>query len=350
MRYSLTVDQLRLTPENSQISNLELSLKRDGKRISTLQAKLFDPGWDAYSNIRDPGYRKVLAALTLAPDGSNSTGTEVFQGWIGSTTATYPPPESTSIVAYDKTLEARRNARYKTFSKKTSTQLVQDLAKTYGLDLDIDTADIVPKLRTIDIGAEISDWDQVVRALRADGLYIYERLGKLYVRRNPSKVYPTTFKRGDPIISLEVTIHRAESAQTITQQPLEHQSSFRAATGSENAEAAKQESSRTTHSSPAVAGTNSAQAHAEQIPQDSASMVTQERRRKDEAVLVIPLTPDINLDHKIRLSGWGGKADGDWYIEEIQHLLLGDYAHTKLSLTHSISQEAVKATALPLGQ
>jgi hypothetical protein len=342
--------QFEWTADSEIVQSIDLDLHREHKRISTLNVRLWDPRqglrqWPLYNALPDPAFTSVPLQLYLADATKTATPTLVFDGKIASLQPGYPGPSHTSIVAHDKSIDARRQARYKTYHNQSSLQIATQIAQDYGLTVDISQLrNLTLTQRAIDIGmstmglGHFSDWDHLSRALAVDGLELYMKGAKLYVRESALVTYPTTFTPDDGnVISMEVTTNYVgvpgAGGQAKGPQPGGNKGSVPAATGSVAAEAVKEGSTNTTHRSP-PAGAKSGHAGAHTESKSSLTAYSaQRRKRKDEATLTMRLTPDIGMQHLIALSGWGLKIDGTWYIESIHHSIAGTAGTTSVHLT-----------------
>src|SRR6185369_531803 len=198
------------TADSETVMSINLELHREHKHISCLTVQLWDPRtkgqmWPIYNALPDPAFADIPMKLAIAkPDGGPSTLTSVFEGKVTSLQAGYPGPDHTTIVAHDKSISARLQARYKTYKGKTSVQIAQQIAKDYGYSVDVSAlVGLTLTQRAIDMGAStmglgaFSDWNHLVRALAVDGLELYVKGGTLHIRQVATSLYPTVFTPDD---------------------------------------------------------------------------------------------------------------------------------------------------------
>lgn len=352
------------TADSEVVQSIDVELHREHKHISMLKVQLWDPKqgalqWPIYNALPDPAFADVPCKLAIAqPGGGPTTLTTVFDGKLTSLQAGYPGPSHTTLVAHDKSISARLQARYKAYHGKTSVQIAQQIAKDYGYDVDVSAlAGLTLTQRAIDLGAStlglgaFSDWNHLVRALAVDGLELYFKGSKMYVRQSATVVYPTTFTPDDGnIISIDVTTNHVSSpgagGQSKTPTPGGNKGSTLAAIGAVAQEAVKEGSTATTHRTPPQ---GAKKGHSGAHTESSRSLTAyagQRRKRKDEVNLTLRLTPDIGMQHLIQLKGWGQKIDGGWYIETIAHSLAGGAGTTTLHLTNKPSDATQKAAGV----
>lgn len=356
------------TAESETVQTIELDLHKDHKAISTLNVRLYDPKvgsrwWPLFNTIADPTFSDVPVKLSLAdPNLGPSSMRLVFDGKLASLQPGYPGPSHTTFVAHDHSLTARMQARYSTYKGLRSVDVARLVAKNYGYDTDFtQLVDIVTTLTTksIDVGMStmgdgaFSDWKHLARALASDGLELYFVGKKLVVRQIAKTVYPIAFSPDDGnVITLEVTINHVGGpgggGQSKAPLPGGSKGSAASATGAVATEAVKEGSVAVTHrtppSGPAASHTG---AHTESLSSRT-GVDAQHRLRKDEATLVIRLSPDIGLHNVIPLKGWGKKIDGNWFIKSINHSVAGGAGTTTLHLTNRPSDGAKKAAGIAL--
>lgn len=346
------------TGDSEVVQTINLELHREHKHISCLTVQLWDPRtgmqmWPLYNALPDPAFADVPCKVSLAqPDGGPSTLTTVFEGKVTSLQAGYPGPSHTTIVAHDKSISARLQARYKTYKAKTSVQIAQQIAKDYGYDVDVTAlVGLTLTQRAIDLGAStmglgaFSDWNHLVRALAVDGLELYVKNKTLHIRQSASTLYPTVFTPDDGRgIQMDVQTNHVSGpgagGQTKSPMPGGNKGTTLASTGSTAQEAAKEGSVATTHRTPPQ---GAKQGHTGAHTESSRSLTAyagQRRKRKDVVALTLGLTPDIGMQHLIQLKGWGLKIDGIWFIETITHSLAGGSGSTQLHLTNKPSTGA----------
>lgn len=344
------------TADTGNVSTIETSLKRDQKRCSYLHAVIVDPGWTIFGALPDPAFANVPVRLYLGPDDSSSPPTTlVFDGKVTLFEAGYPEFESLTIEAHDNTIDLRRQKKYRTFKKKTSVQIAQAICKDYGITVTQDELITLTQLRTITIGMEISDWDHLCRELNFDGLEVYTKGKTLHIRLAANQVYATTFhKDSAPVVSLKARIPHVsgpgEGGDKKGAIALENAGTYAAAKGGDKTIDDKQGASERTHRRPvgAPAATSTGSHSEDPGNQGWTNNVVKSKRRKDELTLVCTVIDDIGLQHKAKLAGWGSKIDGEWFIDSIKHVLVGNsYGNTTLDLRRALSSGAAKSANLP---
>lgn len=342
------------TRESHNVVHIDCTLRKEGKRVSYLDAQIIDPGWKIFSELPDIAFANVPVKLYLVRHGA-STPTLVFDGKATALQPVYPGPEMLAIVAHDKSVNARKKGVYSTLKNLTSVQLVHAIAKQYGysVDADVGTAQIFQ--RKVDIGAGISDWDHMRRSLSADGLYLHVHGNTLRIRQQPSIAYPTTFKRGEaPIIRLECSINHVrapgQGGDVKTPTPGEHNATA-VVHGIAETERTAAAADLKTHRQPVSgAASTAAGAHTEDMGARSWSNVaTRLRSRKDEATLTCTVLPDYALTHTATLDGFGGKVDGSWFTEQVRHQISGsDELTTTIQLMRGPSDAALRSAGVPI--
>lgn len=351
----------QFTPDTRNVISIQTELKKEKGRISYLTAAIFDPGLAIFSALPDPAFSDIPVRLYLAKPGDPlSISTLVFEGKATSYHMNFPGPETTTIVAHDTSIDARKQKLYRTFHNKTSIQILKAVAKDYGYEVEVgDLGELVPVQRTIDMGAELSDWDHVSRACSVDGLELVHKGNKVTVRQSVKIAYPTFRKDQSPVIRLEAQINHIGSGTPNKQMAnLEGEGTAKAIAGKLSAEAAKTGAKDRTHRTDPQ-GAPSASSTADQSQQTAhhedarakawTNKVVQGRRRKDEATLHLTATPDFTMNHVANLEGWGAKIDRTWWPESIKHTITGqDYASTAISLCGSPSGAAIKAAGANL--
>lgn len=352
------------TGDSETVQAIDVELHREHKHVSCVTVKLWDPRqatqmWPIYNALPDPAFTNVPFKVALASnDGGPSSLRTVFDGQLTSLQAGYPGPSHTTLVAHDKSIAARRQARYKAYHGKTSVQIAQQIASDYGLTLDSSAlTGLILKQRAIDLGAStvglghFSDWQHLVRALAVDGLELYVKGSKIFVRQVATTVYPTTFSPDDGnVIALDVMTNHVcgpgAGGQAKSPMPGASKGTTLAATGSVAQEAIKEGSVSVTHRTPPQ---GAQQGHTGAHTESSRSLTAfagQRRRRKDIVNLTLRLTPDIGMQHVIALKGWGLKIDGNWFIETIHHSLVGQAGSTTLHLTNKPSDGSEKQAGI----
>lgn len=346
------------TPATGNVITIETSLKKDKHRISNLVAKLYDPGWAIFNALPDIAFWDVPVTLYLSqPGNANSVTQLVFEGKATELSAGYPGPDTMTIVAHDRSIDMRRRKLYRTFRNLTSVQIAKKIATTYGFDVEVDLGSVQLRPVVSDIGAELTDWDHMARALAADGLELYHKgRSKIAIRQAASLAYPITFQKLGPLnIKLEPKInHVGTGAGGDKRGPvaLATAGTFKAITDPSLTQAATDEKAdKRSHRTPAVgAATETGGAHSEDVATRAwTNQVTQLKRRKDTATLTCDALPDIGLHHTANLAGWGGKVDGTWFLEEIKHTITGtEYPMSTLEMKRGPSSAAIKSAGIPL--
>lgn len=359
------------TPDSELVQTLDLELRKEQKKISTLQLRLWDPRtggkmWPVFNSLPNPAFAEVPIKVFLPAASGTTGGKLVFDGKIASLQPGYPGPSHTTIVAHDHSLDARLQARYKTLHGLNATQIATQLGKLYGLEVDAsEVTGTALTQRVIDIAmstlgsGHYSDWNQIARALEADGLELYMVGKKIKVRKDASLVYSHTFTPDDGvIIQADFQINHVsgpgKGGMVKNAVPAGNKGSDPSATGTVAQEAAADGSTGVSHRRPpAGAKQGDSGAHTESV-QKNTGKALQHRKQRDQGTLVIPLNADIGMQHLIALSGWGLKIDGNWFIESIRHQVSGGNGTTTLSLTNAPSagsqkQAGIKANALPGG-
>jgi hypothetical protein len=356
------------THETGNVIDIIAEKKKDTNRIGNLQARIEDPGWKIFSELPDIAYWNVPIKLYFtAPGTFTRVPVLAWQGKLTQLQAGYPSTETITLTAHDKTIDARRKATHKTFKNLKSTQIAKKIADSYGWSFE-DASGRVLENVAIDYGPELSEWDHLCRALRADGLYPVFHNDTLSIQHTPTKVYASTFQRGEPpVIKLDVTIShirgpgqggdkRGRNAFDPTGSPTQGSTEYSiySIPGFPNLYEDSvtnpyyiklQNAEHVTHRRPVRgASTKSTGAHAEDRQGAKwSNKVDTTRRRKDSATLLCVGLPDIELDKVVNINGWGAKTDGTWYIDGISHIVGGaEYPTTTLSLTRTNSKSARK--------
>jgi len=339
------------TAQSEVVESIDIELHTEHKHVSMLNVRLYDPKqgnsyFPIYNALPDPAFADVPIKVSLQNPSAGPSSTKlVFDGKVTSLQPGYPGPTHTSIVAHDKSIAARLQARYKAYRGKTSVLIAKQIAQDYGYTLDTsEIASLVLTQRTIDIGMStvglgaFSDMAHLSRALAVDGLEFYMKGATIHVRQSATLVYPTTFTPDDGnVISFEAQTNHVSSpgagGQSKSPVPGGNKGSVNAATGAVAQEAAKEGSTAVTHRTPPQgAKQGSSGAHTESA-RSLTAYAGQRRKRKDEVTLTLRLTPDIGMQHLIALKGWGQKIDGNWYISTIHHSIAGQSGTTALHLT-----------------
>lgn len=360
--YKLVVDGAEYTHESTTVARIESEETRDKHSITTLTAELIDPAWDIFSKVKDPAFDDVPIKLYLAKAGeARSQQVLVFDGKLTTMAVGYPERRTLTITAHDRSIDARRQKSFKTFKGKTSLQVAESIAKAYGFSFDTSqVSSILAGLvaREVDIGLNphLSDWDHVQRALAADGMVAHVKGKKLYVTQAPSVLYGTTFTKDRfPVISLNVTIQhvRGPGGQGDVRGSvfMDGKGTLQALKGADAKAGAKEKAEARTGRRPiGGAATSSNKAtHIEDLDGNKPEKVVAFlRKRKDSAQLVTLPCPDLSILNNVKLSGWGGKVDGTWFVESVKNTIVGGdgSAVTTVGIMRGASPGAKKGAQL----
>jgi len=342
------------TPDTENVISIDLELKKDKHRISFCHAKIYDPKWAIFNSLPDCAFSDVPVKLYLGQPGNATALTNLaFEGKVTEYATGYPGPDTLTIVAHDKTIDMRRQKKYRSFRNLTSLQLAQQVTKEYGFDLEISRGAITPTLKDFAFGAGLSDWAMVARALYADGLEMYTKGSKIVIRQMASTVYPITFQRGGPLNSkLEVKIsHVVDGGDKRAGPSMEKVGDVEAILSKFRDEATREKAGDRTHRTPVTGSEMTATgAHSEESGiKNWTNKSAQLRNRKDTATLIVNALPDIGLHHLANLDGWGAKVDGHWTINSIHHMISGqDWSTTILELMRGPSKAADKSAGVSL--
>jgi len=283
------------TAQSEVVESIDIELHTEHKHVSMLNVRLYDPKqgnsyFPIYNALPDPAFADVPIKVSLQNPSAGPSSTKlVFDGKVTSLQPGYPGPTHTSIVAHDKSIAARLQARYKAYRGKTSVLIAKQIAQDYGYTLDTsEIASLVLTQRTIDIGMStvglgaFSDMAHLSRALAVDGLEFYMKGATIHVRQSATLVYPTTFTPDDGnVISFEAQTNHVSSpgagGQSKSPVPGGNKGSVNAATGAVAQEAAKEGSTAVTHRTPPQgAKQGSSGAHTE----SARSLWLRKRRKK----------------------------------------------------------------------
>lgn len=352
-----------LTDDSHQLLQIDCELKTDGKRVSYLTCGIADPGWILFGKLPDPAFANVPVKLYMAKPGSEQSITHlVFEGKVTSFQAGYPGPETLTMVAHDLSIDARRQAKYRTYRNVSSVQLCRLIAKDYGYDVDASLlGDVSIVQRAIDMGVQptegsaLSDWDHMRRSLASDGLQLYVKGSKIIIQQSQDTNYPAKFIRGEPpVITLSVNVNHIRGpgkGGDNTLIPFQGPGDVQALKGNQLLLGAKEQSKQRTHRRP-VGGANvsTTGAHSEDTTGTQwKNLVTSLKRRKDTAQLTCFPIPDFDPRYRPVLEGWGAKVDGIWFTESVKHVLLpgGAGSTTMISIMRGPSPGSTKIANLP---
>lgn len=361
------------TPNDEVVESLDVELKAEGKRISSLEISLHDPRknnqlWPIGNSLPDPAFSDIPLRCYLPRVGDpNYPATLVFDGKITAIECGWPGDSKTRIVAHDRSIDLRTRAMYRTVANKTSVQLASWITQQYGYTVDTsELGSIVLVQRLIDMGiagvgrGAFSEWNHIVRALAADGLELYVKGKTVKVRKNAQVTYPHTFQPDDGfVISFRGVVNHVsgpgEGGQSKMPLPAGNKGTkdSTAASGANATEASAANAPNVTHRTvPQGPSSTSSGVHTEGTG-DNAGPSFQRRKRKDEATLTTRLLADVQLKHLIALSGYGAKWDGNWHATTVRHSLAGrDEGVTTISMSREPSNAGLKgagAQPLPAG-
>lgn len=339
-----------LTESDQAVQSISVELKKEKGRCSYMTVNLADPGFKFFSKLPDIAFFDVPIKLYALKQGGGSVPTLVFDGTITAYHASFGALTTLQLVAHDKTIAARKVARVRTFSGKTSVQIAQKIASEYGLSIDVSSvSQLVTAQRAIDFGIAatgdnyMSDWDHVIKALAADGLVVFVKGSNFVVHTASTDVYATTFKPGDGLVwKLDTTINhvRGPGGGGNVKGPvaMDHKGKERAVDGADATEASKQSGGEgNTHRRPVGGPASKTRgAHTEDVDGTKwKNTVTPARNRKDEATMTTALLPDLYLTNLVAISGFGAKIDRNWEIESIRHDIIPAGASTTSVTMHS---------------
>lgn len=352
---------------SGNIQRLEIQQKAEGNYLSHLTAQIFDPGFAIFNKLPDPAFSSVTVKLYLAQPGQNSTTNLAFEGLLDRTSIGFPAPDTLQLLALDKSIAMRRNARHKTFKGKHAVGIAVAVAGTYGFDLDIDSGISLSSLTVQSTNTAVakndgpffSDWDRIKAALHNDGLYAFMYGNKIFIRQLSNVVYPLTFQnRTYPVRSGSFSLNHVGNHSTV-----KYEFGAGTTTGGTKQYDAKAPSPANSPVNP-VGGpdaSKASQAHTE-VPADKQQVnrITLTKGRKDEGEITCDLLPDYNLWHIAKIKGWGARIDSDatskdkdqlWRTIGVRHVLIpGDAGveQTIISLKRGASTKA-KQEAAALG-
>lgn len=345
------------SPNSENVISVDVDLRKEGKRITTMTMRVHDPRsggrWHPlFNDLPDPAFADVPVRVYLPkPTESQAASKLVFDGKMTSLQPAYPAPSELTVVAHDRSIDARLRASYDTFKNKHSAAIASIIAQRYGWTVDAsDLVGIVLTQRLISFGlggvgrGALSDWHHLSRALAVDGLELYVTTGKtLKIRRSSSLVYPHTFTPDDDlIVSFAPMINHVggpgQGGQSKMPVPAGNKGTALSTVGATKAETDAEGADATKHRAhPQGPAAGTKGAHTESTGNDTGPAL-QRRKRKDEASLTVRALPDLGLQHLVNLSGWGGKVDGSWHVAGVKHVIPGaGDALSSISLTRAPS-------------
>lgn len=361
-----TASSKSFTAGDQVVQKIDVVLKKDKGRISTLTADLFDFNgsavWDLFNDIPDIAFFDIPVKFYMGtPDQPSSLKALVFDGIATAYDANTPGPSTLQIVAHDYSHKARVKALSRSFKNKDSVGLAKAIAQAYGWTVDSSVGDVSLIQRTISIGipgggeTHFTDWDHLVRELESDGLHCFMRGKTLYIRQMPTSQYSHTFRPGDGLLKhLNVRIQHVRGpgglGNTSTPVAFDHSGTDRAARGNAATEAGKiQGGDGRTHRHPVGGPKSNSDAHSQDTSVTWQNGVTKFRGRKDEATMTCNPVPDLYLTHLVNLDGVGSKADGLWETVEIRHAIVpGDAGSgTDVSLARGTNKQAAGQSGAP---
>lgn len=355
------------TSADQIVQQAEIDVHRGDKNISTVTVIVWDQEknrqkWPIANDIPDPAFASILFKVFLSKNGEGAAAAKlVFDGVIGSLQLSYPAVSNLTVVAHDRSLLMRAQARYRTFKNKTSVQLAKALSQDYGLEVDTsELVAIAQTQRVIDAGlgaiggGALSDWNHLVRALSVDGLELYMSGKKVKIRKKAQAVYPHTFKPDDGLVlTFRPQINHVGSpgagGQMKVAQPGGNKGTVAAATGTNATETNAAGNDATTDRTPPQGPTDDGKPHTESTGSYK-EQLDHRFKRKDEAELVTRSLPDLGLQHLVSVSGWGGKFDGNWHVQSVKHVITGSSpATSSISLTRELSDASSKQIGIQPG-
>jgi phage protein D len=341
-------------PSDEVVTTLSVELKWDHKKVSNAQVELYDKDWVIFNLLPDPAFADIPMRIYMAKAGDQSSiSVLIFEGKVTSLQAGFPGPTHVTVAALDKSVDARRQSKYRTFRNKNSVQIAKEIATDYGFTVEtVDDVSFIQS-REVDIGAELTDWEHLCRALSSDGLMAVMDGTKLKIALRSSKNYGSVFQKGEhPVIALEVNVNHVrgsgEGGDVKNNIGWQDGKTIKAVTDAAS-DNVKAKAGKVTHRIPVRAAYDDQDAHILSMKGSAyANDVARLRRRKDDASLNCYAVPDVTLFDYIELKGWGTKVDGIWFIETIKHGWLGaDTPTTTMSLIRSKSHGAADETGKP---
>lgn len=348
----------KLTATESMVQRVDIALKKEKGKISTLTAELFDPRLKLLDELPDPAFFDVGVKLYLAKPGQpSSVSVKTFDGIATSYDLSSWVQGRWLLVAHDNSYKARVRALQRTFTNKTSLDLVKLIAREYGWEVDTsalsNTRTLEQRLFSIGLPASgdkfYSDWDHLQRELLSDGLTAHVKHNKLIIHRAPQTAYSRTFRPGDGyFIDLAGSIRHVRGpggqGNISSQVAYDHAGAEKALKGKpKQAAEAMQGGDGKTHIRPVGgASTKTQGAHSEDTKGASwSNEVNLRRKRKDEATLTLNVTPDLFLDHLVPLDGVSSKYNGQWEPIEIRHAIVpSSESHTTVAMQRGVNRQA----------
>ena len=235
---------------------------------------------------------------------------------------------------------------------KNSVQIAQTIAKDYGLSVDatIGSVSLLPRSFDVAAGDLMTDWDVLARALIADGLQFYVTGERVVIFADPTHTYSPAFRRDDDerVLRFAPKILHVSGPGVggdVKKQALDVEArpgNVVAFQGSEAKLADAAEATRRTHMRPISVDETAARPWS-----NSANL---KRKRKDTASLSLHGCPEIGLHHTVSLSGWGGKVDGAWQVESVEHNVIGSDSPTQeVSMMRPASNAGRKSAGVAAG-
>lgn len=330
------------TPASNKVIRADVNLRREGKRISFATVEVRDPRdgsvmWPLANELPDPAFLDVPMRIYLSKPGDSAVAAKlIFDGKQTSMQPGWPAPSTLTMVAHDRSIDMRAQARVRALKNKTSVQLAQAIASEYGYTVDTsELGGIILTQRLIDIGmsgfgrATFSDWNHIVRALAVDGLELYVKGKVIAVRKLAQLVYPQTFRPDDgTVILFKPTINHVSSpgagGQIKGPQPGGNKGTALSTRDARKVETDAEKADGATHRKvPQGPSSTNQGAHTESTGSNDGPAF-QRRKRKDEAELAIWARPDLGLQHMVNMAGYGKKFDGTWHIVDMTFPIAGN--------------------------
>jgi hypothetical protein len=342
----------KFTPEGDVIISVDVDLRKEDRHISLATIRIRDPRangqmWPMCNAFPDPAFQDIPVRVYLAKPGESQAASKlIFDGKVTSLQPGWPAPSQVTVVAHDRSIDLRLQAKYRTIKNKTSVALAQQIASDYGYTVDVSQlGSIVLTQRLVDMGfggvgrGTFSDWNHIARALAVDGLELYVKGKVIAIRRLAQTAYPRTFRPDDGFVTeFQPTVNHVSSpgagGQTKAPQPGGTKGTALATTGVNKSETDAEKADATTHRKhPQGPASTSKGAHTESTG-DNSGPASQRRKRKDEASLTLYALPDLGLQHRIVMGGWGQKFDGNWHVVDMRFQIAGNgptMQHLRLS-------------------
>jgi hypothetical protein len=340
----------RFTNSSGNVIRLETETFFDALRAGHVILELHDPGGELFDELPDPTFQfiRIEVYLTAYAAQQRSGRRRVFDGMMDQLSVSIPGPDKTRIVGYDWSIELRRANCYKVLKNLDGKQLVDRIARDYGLSVTADDfGSLSLSRRELDIGASVSAWEQMNRALAVDGLAILadptqERVLRVMVAEraidNVTVKYPKKLTMGDPIKRLNCSkrwLSGGHNTMFLAKASESRGVAITKVRGSDKTGLPCDERVRTESLPPGYlendASKTLAERHYGQLFKNEAEML---RARKDTLTLECVPLADLSILNYIELdTGKGIKIDGDWYPRSVSHLLASGHAPPSTRIT-----------------